>query len=108
MAHILIARRSLPSSAFFVNSGFKDLRGEVGRRHEKIIKRHIRLHGKRRFFRLEFHFLCRFALSRPPADTRYYSMILVLSPDTRPDSSEYKQLLVHLANLPGISTRVHS
>ena len=35
-------------------------------------------------------------------------MILVLSPDTRSDSSEYKQLLVHLANLPGISTRVHS
>ncbi len=35
-------------------------------------------------------------------------MILVLSPDTRSDSSEYKQLLAHLANLPGISTRVHS
>ena len=35
-------------------------------------------------------------------------MILVLSPDTRPDSPEYKQLLTHLANLPGISTRVHT
>ena len=35
-------------------------------------------------------------------------MILVLSPDTRPDSPEYKQLLAHLANLPGISTRVHT
>ncbi|HEX7234175.1 MAG TPA: 3-deoxy-7-phosphoheptulonate synthase, partial [Nitrosospira sp.] len=35
-------------------------------------------------------------------------MILVLSPDTRADSSEYRQLMVHLANLPGISTRVHS
>src|SRR5215217_3330937 len=36
------------------------------------------------------------------------SMILVLSPDTRPDSPEYKQLLTHLANLPCISTRVHT
>src|SRR5687768_19958 len=35
-------------------------------------------------------------------------MILVLNPDTRPDSSEYKQLMAHLANLPGISTRVHT
>ena len=35
-------------------------------------------------------------------------MILVLSPDIRPDSLEYKQLLTHLANLPGISTRVHT
>ncbi|SFP81820.1 3-deoxy-D-arabinoheptulosonate-7-phosphate synthase [Nitrosomonas cryotolerans] len=34
-------------------------------------------------------------------------MILVLIPDTRPDSPEYKQLLAHLANLPGITTRVH-
>ena len=35
-------------------------------------------------------------------------MILVLSPDTRPESPEYKQLLTHLANLPGIATRVHT
>src|SRR5215216_1640742 len=35
-------------------------------------------------------------------------MILVLSPDTRPESPEYKQLLTHLANLPGISTRVRT
>ena len=35
-------------------------------------------------------------------------MILILIPDTRPDSPEYKQLLAHLANLPGISSRVHT
>lgn len=35
-------------------------------------------------------------------------MILILTPDARPDSHEYKQLLAHLANLPGISTRVHT
>lgn len=35
-------------------------------------------------------------------------MILVLKPNTLPESSEYKQLLAHLANLPGISTRIHS
>ncbi|GJL74820.1 3-deoxy-7-phosphoheptulonate synthase [Nitrosomonas sp.] len=35
-------------------------------------------------------------------------MILVLVPNTRPESSEYKQLLVYLANLPGITTRVHT
>ena len=35
-------------------------------------------------------------------------MILILTPDARADSPEYKQLMVHLANLPGISTRVHS
>lgn len=35
-------------------------------------------------------------------------MILVLTPDTRPDSPEYKQLLAFLANLPGISSRVHN
>ena len=35
-------------------------------------------------------------------------MILILAPNTRPDSPEYKQLLAHLANLPGISTRVHT
>ena len=35
-------------------------------------------------------------------------MILILVPNTRPDSPEYKQLLAHLANLSGISTRVHT
>ena len=35
-------------------------------------------------------------------------MILVLDPATRSDSAEYKQLMGHLANLPGISTRVHT
>ncbi|MEK6735600.1 MAG: 3-deoxy-7-phosphoheptulonate synthase [Pseudomonadota bacterium] len=35
-------------------------------------------------------------------------MILILIPDTRHDSAEYKQLLAHLANLTGISTRVHT
>jgi 3-deoxy-7-phosphoheptulonate synthase len=35
-------------------------------------------------------------------------MILVLNPDTRSDSAEYRQLMAHLANLPGITTRVHS
>ena len=35
-------------------------------------------------------------------------MILILIPDTRPDSPEYKQLLAHLANLTGISSRVHT
>ena len=35
-------------------------------------------------------------------------MILVLSPDTGPESPEYKQLLTHLGNLPGISTRVRT
>ncbi|MDP1557835.1 MAG: 3-deoxy-7-phosphoheptulonate synthase [Nitrosomonas sp.] len=35
-------------------------------------------------------------------------MILVLVPDIRLDSPEYKQLLAYLANLPGISTRVHT
>ncbi len=35
-------------------------------------------------------------------------MILILVPNTRSDSPEYKQLLAHLANLPGISTRVHT
>ena len=35
-------------------------------------------------------------------------MILVLIPDTRLDSPEYQQLLTHLANFPGISTRVHT
>ena len=35
-------------------------------------------------------------------------MILILVPNTRSDSPEYKQLLAHLANLPGISTRIHT
>lgn len=35
-------------------------------------------------------------------------MILILTPDARDDSPEYKQLMAHLANLPGISTRVHT
>ena len=35
-------------------------------------------------------------------------MILILNPNTRPDSPEYKQLLAHLSNLPGISSRVHT
>lgn len=35
-------------------------------------------------------------------------MILVLIPDTQPESSEYKQLLVHLSNFSGITTRIHS
>jgi 3-deoxy-7-phosphoheptulonate synthase len=35
-------------------------------------------------------------------------MILVLSPDTGPESPNYKQLLAYLANMPGISTRVRT
>lgn len=35
-------------------------------------------------------------------------MILILIPDTRHDGAEYKQLLAHLANFSGISTRVHT
>ncbi|SEO31987.1 3-deoxy-D-arabinoheptulosonate-7-phosphate synthase [Nitrosospira multiformis] len=35
-------------------------------------------------------------------------MILVLSPDTGPESPDYKQLLAYLANMPGISTRVRT
>lgn len=35
-------------------------------------------------------------------------MILILIPDTRLDSPEYKQLMVHLSNLSGITTRVHT
>jgi 3-deoxy-7-phosphoheptulonate synthase len=34
-------------------------------------------------------------------------MILILSPDTTPDSAEYRQLLDHLAQLPKIKTRIH-
>ncbi|SEF45252.1 3-deoxy-7-phosphoheptulonate synthase [Nitrosomonas ureae] len=35
-------------------------------------------------------------------------MILILVPNTRPESPEYKQLMAHLANLSGISTRIHT
>ncbi len=35
-------------------------------------------------------------------------MILILVPNTRLDSPEYKQLSLHLANFSGISTRVHT
>ncbi|MER2512374.1 MAG: 3-deoxy-7-phosphoheptulonate synthase [Nitrosomonas ureae] len=35
-------------------------------------------------------------------------MILILVPNTRLESPEYKQLMVHLANFPGISTRIHT
>ncbi|WP_295623733.1 3-deoxy-7-phosphoheptulonate synthase [uncultured Nitrosomonas sp.] len=35
-------------------------------------------------------------------------MILILAPNTRPESPEYKQLMAHLANLTGISTRIHT
>ncbi|TSA53714.1 MAG: 3-deoxy-7-phosphoheptulonate synthase, partial [Nitrosomonadaceae bacterium] len=35
-------------------------------------------------------------------------MILILTPDAHPDNPEYQQLLAHLANMPGISTRVHT
>ncbi len=35
-------------------------------------------------------------------------MILVLIPDTRLDSPEYQQLLAHIANLSGITARVHT
>ena len=35
-------------------------------------------------------------------------MILILTPNTRYDSPEYKQLMAHIANFPGISARVHA
>jgi 3-deoxy-7-phosphoheptulonate synthase len=35
-------------------------------------------------------------------------MILILVPNTRPDSAEYKQLMAHLAKFLGISTRIHT
>ncbi|MBY0474363.1 MAG: 3-deoxy-7-phosphoheptulonate synthase [Nitrosomonas sp.] len=35
-------------------------------------------------------------------------MILILAPNTRPESPEYKQLMAHLANFTGISTRIHT
>ena len=34
-------------------------------------------------------------------------MILILSPDTQPDSAEYRHLLDHLAQLPKIKARIH-
>lgn len=34
-------------------------------------------------------------------------MILILAPHVSPDSPEYRELMSHLAALPGISTRVH-
>jgi 3-deoxy-7-phosphoheptulonate synthase len=34
-------------------------------------------------------------------------MILILSPDAQPDSTEYRQLLDHLGQLPKIKTRIH-
>ena len=34
-------------------------------------------------------------------------MILILVPNTQPDSPEYKQLMSRLDALPGISTRIH-
>ena len=35
-------------------------------------------------------------------------MILILVPNTQPDSPEYKQLMAHLSNLSGITARVHT
>jgi 3-deoxy-7-phosphoheptulonate synthase len=35
-------------------------------------------------------------------------MILILVPNTRSDSLEYKQLMAHLANFSGISARIHT
>ncbi len=35
-------------------------------------------------------------------------MILILTPGARPDNPDYQQLLAHLANMSGISTRVHT
>lgn len=35
-------------------------------------------------------------------------MILILVPNTRPDSPEYKQLMAHLAKFLEISTRIHT
>ena len=34
-------------------------------------------------------------------------MILILSPNTQPDSAEYRQLIDHLGHLPKIKTRIH-
>ena len=48
------------------------------------------------------------ALARPICPHLAPFMILILTPDTHPDSPEYKQLLAHLANMPGITTRVHT
>ena len=35
-------------------------------------------------------------------------MILILTQDAKPESPEFRQLIGHLANLPGISTRIHT
>ncbi len=35
-------------------------------------------------------------------------MILILNQNTKQDSPEFKQLTAHLANLPGITTRIHT
>ena len=35
-------------------------------------------------------------------------MILILVPNTRSDSLEYKQLMAHLANFPGILVRIYT
>jgi 3-deoxy-7-phosphoheptulonate synthase len=35
-------------------------------------------------------------------------MILILVPNTRPDSAEYRQLMAHLAKFLGISARIHT
>ena len=63
--------------------------------------------GKRRFFRLEswagFMMDWELALSY-----WNYLMILILVPNNRPNSSEYKQLMAHLANFPWISARIHT
>ena len=34
-------------------------------------------------------------------------MILILTSNTDPQSADYRQLMAHLAGLPGIQTRVH-
>jgi len=53
--------------------------------------------GKRRFFRLESR--AGFMVDRELALSYWnYFMILILVPNTRPDSAEYKQLMAHLAN----------
>ena len=34
-------------------------------------------------------------------------MILILSPNIKPDSERYRQLMTHLSQLPNIQVRVH-
>jgi 3-deoxy-7-phosphoheptulonate synthase len=34
-------------------------------------------------------------------------MILILTPNIRPESEVYRQLIAHLARLPNIQSRVH-